>query len=367
MMGPFDSFIEKEIFEQPESVLNTMRGRVDFAKKTIKLNILEENRHIAHCRRIVFVACGSSYNSCIAARQQLEKISDIPIMIEHGSDLLERDMPVFRDDCCVFVSRSGETEDTIQALRYCRKFGAVLIAVTNTLDSTITKESDADINLNAKPEIGESTKTYTSQVLILILFACMLGKEKLPKTRMIAEIVEGLNVLSDIVKDCLKLAPQVKKIAKKYMKVKSCLVIGGGPHTATCLEASLKIKKLSLIHTEGLQSGDLKYSHLDLVNENVLVIIVITECRSFSKTINALHQVLGKKAKPVVITDCKSKLGNVDALDVVEIPSIIECLQPIAAIVPLQLLSVYLAKCRGVPLPNDIVKFTRTPEIRDDR
>ncbi|KII60673.1 Glutamine--fructose-6-phosphate aminotransferase [isomerizing] 2 [Thelohanellus kitauei] len=354
MKGSYDSFVEKDIFEQPESVLNTMRGRINYSNKTIRLGGVENHKYINRCRRIIFIACGSSYNSCIAARQQLEILSELPIMIEHGSDMLEREMPVFRDDCCVFVSRSGQTEDTVNALRYCKKPGALLMGITNSVGSIIARETECGIHLNAKNEFGISTKTYSSQVVALILFACVLGEEKLPKIKKIGEIIDGTIGLVDAIKDCLKLAPRINEIAKKYVGIHSCFVVGSGVHTATCLEGALKIKTLSLIHSEGIQAGDLKYTHLDLVDENVLVIIVITDCRSFPKTVDAFHQVLRKKAKPLIITDCKSKLANVDSFDVLEIPHIIDCLQPISAIIPLQLLALYLAKHRGVPMGFDM-------------
>ncbi|KII66148.1 Glutamine--fructose-6-phosphate aminotransferase [isomerizing] 2 [Thelohanellus kitauei] len=270
MKGSYGSFVEKDIFEQPESVLNTMRGRVNYSNKTIRLGGLENHKHINRCRRIIFVACGSSFHSCIASRQQLEVLSEIPIMIEHGSDMLEREMPVSREDCCVFVSRSGQTEDTVNALRYCKKFGALLVGITNSVGSSVARETDCGIHLNAKNEFGISTKTYSSQIVALILFACMLGEEKIPKIQKISEIIDGLKVLVDVINDCLKLAPRVDELTKKYIGIHSCLVVGGGVHTATCLEGALKVKTLSLIHSEGIQAGDLKYTHLDLVDENIV-------------------------------------------------------------------------------------------------
>ncbi|KII74867.1 Glutamine--fructose-6-phosphate aminotransferase [isomerizing] 2 [Thelohanellus kitauei] len=360
MKGSFDTFMEKEIFEQPESLVNTMRGRVNFKDKTIKLGGLQHHlRHIARCRRIVFIACGTSYYSCIAIRQLMEELTEIPIMIELASDLLDREMPVFRDDVCVFVSQSGETADTLNALRYCKNFGAILMGVTNVVGSTISRETECGVHLNAGPEIGvASTKAYSSQIVALILFACMLGEDKVTKTHKIVEIIDALRQLPSVIKECLKLSPKIEEIARKYVNSKSCLVIGRGNHSATCLEGALKVKELSYIHSEGIQSGELKHGPLALVDENMLILIVVTDCKVFAKTVSALQQIMARKALPIIITDCKSKIEGIDGLDALEIPHTIDCLQVIPAIIPLQLLSLHLAKLRGfdVDCPRNLAK-----------
>lgn len=350
MKGSFDTYMEKEIFEQPESLVNTMRGRVNFETKTIKLGGLQSHlKHILRCRRIIFIACGTSYYSCLAVRQLMEELTEISIMIELSSDLVDRDMPIFRDDVCVFVSQSGETADTISALNYCKQFGPLLMGITNVVGSSLSRLTDCGIHLNAGPEIGvASTKAYTSQIVAIILFACLLAEDRISKRPRITEIIDALSKLPSTVEKCLKLSSKVKKIAEKYHDSKSCLVVGRGNHSATCFEGALKVKEISYIHSEGILSGELKHGPLALVDENLLIITIVTKCKIFPKTINALEQILSRRASPLVITDCADMIHQDNILDILEIPHVIDCLQVIPAVIPLQLLSLYLAKMRGL-------------------
>ncbi|KAF1744058.1 hypothetical protein MXB_5633, partial [Myxobolus squamalis] len=189
-------------------------------------------------------------------------------------------------------------------------------------------------------------------------FACLLGSDRTSKSSRIAEIISGLAQLAEVVKECLKLSDQVKEIAKRYFTVKSCLLVGRGNHSATCLEGALKVKEIPYIHSEGILSGELKHGPLALVDANMLIITVVTDCRIFPKCINALQQILARQARPVIITDCFDKIDVEDSVDVLKIPHTIDCLQAIPAIIPLQLLSLYLAKLRGhdVDCPRNLAK-----------
>merc|ERR1711976_34929 len=177
MKGSYECYMQKEIMEQPESVVNTMRGRVDFETRKVTLGGLTDHlEDIRRCRRIIMIACGTSYHSAVATRQLLEELSEVPVMVELASDFLDRQTPIFRDDVCFFISQSGETADTLMALRYCKKRGALLVGITNTVGSSISRETDCGSHVNAGPEIGvASTKAYTSQFIALVMFALMMS------------------------------------------------------------------------------------------------------------------------------------------------------------------------------------------------
>jgi glucosamine--fructose-6-phosphate aminotransferase (isomerizing) len=172
MKGNHKYFMQKEIFEQPESVVNTMRGRVAYDQLKVTLGGIKDYlTEIRRCRRLMFIACGTSYHSAVATRQLLEELTELPVMVELASDFLDRNTPIFRDDVCFFISQSGETADTILALRYCKQRGALIVGVTNTVGSSISRESHCGIHINAGPEIGvASTKAYTSQFISLVMF-----------------------------------------------------------------------------------------------------------------------------------------------------------------------------------------------------
>lgn len=183
MKGNYKYFMQKEIFEQPDSVVNTMRGRVNYDQLKVNLGGIKDYvSEIRRCRRLMFIACGTSYHSAVATRQLLEELTELPVMVELASDFLDRNTPVFRDDVCFFISQSGETADTILALRYCKQRGALIVGITNTVGSSISRESHCGIHINAGPEIGvASTKAYTSQFISLVMFGLVMCEDSISK------------------------------------------------------------------------------------------------------------------------------------------------------------------------------------------
>ena len=239
MKGKFDHFMQKEIFEQPESVINTMRGRLDVENKTVTLGGLKQYiSTIRRCRRIIFIACGTSYHSCMAVRGAFEELVDIPIAVELASDFLDRQAPVFRDDTCVFVSQSGETADSLMALRYCLERGALTVGIVNVVGSSISLLTHCGVHINAGPEIGvASTKAYTSQFVAMIMFALYLSEDRASKKQRHKEIIEGLAQVSEQFKHILKLNDPIKALCHKFFKgQKSLLLLGRGSQFSTALE-----------------------------------------------------------------------------------------------------------------------------------
>lgn len=241
MKGNYDYFMQKEIFEQPESVVNTMRGRVRFDGQSIVLGGIKDYiPEIKRCRRLMLIGCGTSYHSAVATRQLLEELTELPVMVELASDFLDRNTPIFRDDVCFFISQSGETADTLMALRYCKQRGALIVGITNTVGSSICRESHCGVHINAGPEIGvASTKAYTSQFISLVMFALVMSEDRLSLQQRRQEILQGLSKLGEQIREVLKLDSKVQELAKDLYQHKSLLIMGRGYNFATCLEGAL--------------------------------------------------------------------------------------------------------------------------------
>eukprot|EP01121_Diplochlamys_sp_Union-15-3_P021293 TRINITY_DN8590_c0_g1_i1.p1 TRINITY_DN8590_c0_g1~~TRINITY_DN8590_c0_g1_i1.p1 ORF type:complete len:681 (+),score=112.65 TRINITY_DN8590_c0_g1_i1:120-2162(+) len=358
--GGYDHYMQKEIFEQKESVFNSIRGRVNFVTNSIHLGGLKSHiTSINRCRRIIFIACGTSYHSALATRQLVEELTDLPVSVELASDFMDRNVPIFRDDTCIFISQSGETADTLNALQYCRGRGSLCVGITNTVSSAIARLTDCGVFLNAGPEIGvASTKAYTSQVIAILLIALQLGQDKVSTFQRRQEIVEGLKSLSSKVEKVLELNNTMKKIAEQLKDAKSILLLGRGFQYATALEGALKIKELAYIHAEGIVSGELKHGPLALIDDSMPMIIVATRDKLWDKVQNALHQVLSRKKNPIVITTEGDTEVSQQVSQTIQVPQTVDCLQGVINVIPLQLLAYHLALLRGhnVDQPRHLAK-----------
>jgi len=360
MKGNYSSFMQKEIFEQPESVVNTMRGRINFEKEEVTLGGIKTFApEIRRCRRLLLIGCGTSYHSAIASRQLLEELTELPVMVDLASDFLDRSTPIFRDDVCFFISQSGETADTLMALRYCKGRGALIVGITNTVGSTICRESHCGIHVNAGPEIGvASTKAYTSQVLSLTMFALVMSEDRISLAPRRSEIIQGLKQLPDLIKQTLALDDKVLAIAKDLWEKKSLLIMGRGFNFATCLEGALKVKELTYMHSEGIQAGELKHGPLALVDSTCPIIMIIMRDNVFTKCMNALQQVTAREGKPIIICEQGDKETMEFSTSCLEIPKSVDALQGILTVIPMQLLSYHLAVLRGcnVDCPRNLAK-----------
>ncbi|KAI6380795.1 glutamine--fructose-6-phosphate transaminase (isomerizing) [Pyricularia grisea] len=361
MKGKFEHFMQKEIFEQPESVVNTMRGRLDIENKKVTLGGLRSYiSTIRRCRRIIFIACGTSYHSCMAVRGIFEELAEIPIAVELASDFLDRQAPVFRDDTCVFVSQSGETADSLMALRYCLERGALTVGIVNVVGSSISLLTHCGVHVNAGPEIGvASTKAYTSQFIAMVMFALSLSEDRASKIARREEIMEGLSKISDQIKEVLKQDQVIKDLCSKTFKdQKSLLLLGRGSQFSTALEGALKIKEISYLHCEAVMSGELKHGVLALVDENLPIIMILTRDNIFKKSLNAYQQVVARGGKPIVICNPADEEFGANDAEKIEIPKTVDCLQGILNVIPLQLISYWLAVMEGlnVDFPRNLAK-----------
>lgn len=360
MKGNYDYFMQKEIFEQPESVVNTMRGRVQYDQMKVVLGGIKDYlSEIRRCRRLIFIACGTSYHSAVATRQLLEELTELPVVVELASDFLDRSTPIFRDDVCFFISQSGETADTLLALRYCKQRGALIVGITNTVGSSISRESHCGIHINAGPEIGvASTKAYTSQFISLVMFGLVMCEDSVSKKERHDEIIRGLRDLPGQIKQVLNLEKEIDELSKTLYKEKSLLLMGRGFNYATCLEGALKVKELTYMHSEGILAGELKHGPLAMVEPSMPILMVVMDDPVKQKCLNAYQQVHARGGNPVLI--CNDSDTEILSLGhrTIAIPKTVDCLQGILSVIPLQLLSYQIAVLRGydVDCPRNLAK-----------
>ncbi|KAJ1340451.1 hypothetical protein BSLG_004970 [Batrachochytrium salamandrivorans] len=321
---------EGEIYEQPESVVNTMRGRINFDNGTVNLGGLNAFlATIRRCRRIVFNACGTSFHSCLATRATFEELTEIPVSVELASDFLDRER------------------------------GALCVGVTNTVGSSISRETHCGVHINAGPEIGvASTKAYTSQYIALILMALQLSADRISLAARRKNIIDDLHELPRYIKETLALDDELRILAKDtLLKEKSLLIMGRGYQHATCLEGALKIKEVSYMHSEGILAGELKHGPLALIDENMPVILIMTKDSLYPKVQSALQQVTARRGQPIIICNTNDTSLS-DEFRTIQVPQLVDCLQGIINIIPLQLLSYHLAVMHGVDVdfPRNLAK-----------
>lgn len=329
MKGNYEYFMQKEIFEQPESAINTMRGRVNFKNQTITLGGIKDYiPEIKRCRRLMLIGCGTSYHSAVATRQLLEELTELPVMVELASDFLDRGTPIFRDDVCFFISQSGETADTLMALRYCKQRGALIVGITNTVGSSICRESHCGVHINAGPEIGvASTKAYTSQFISLVMFGLVMSEDRISLQQRRLEIIDGLSKLDQQIRKVLELDEKVLALAKDLYRFKSLLIMGRGFNFATCLEGALKVKELTYMHSEGIMAGELKHGPLALVDELMPVLMIVLRDPVYTKCMNALLQVKARACHPILICEENDTETMSHSARSLEVPRTVDCLQ----------------------------------------
>lgn len=362
MKGPYSHFMQKEIFEQPESTFNTMRGRIDFQNHIVTLGGLKSwLPTIRRCRRIIMIACGTSYHSCLATRSIFEELTEIPVSVELASDFLDRRSPVFRDDTCIFVSQSGETADSLLALQYCLERDAITVGVVNSVGSSISRQTHCGVHINAGPEIGvASTKAYTSQFIALNMIALSLSDDRVSKVNRRHEIMDGLEKIPEQIKKVLLLEEKIKKLCTEELaNQRSLLLLGRGYQFASALEGALKIKEISYMHSEGVLAGELKHGVLALVDDQLPIIAFATRDSLFPKVMSAIEQVTARAGRPIIVRNEGDESINIEnTMATLEVPLTVDCLQGLLNIIPLQMMSYWLAVNKGVDVdfPRNLAK-----------
>ncbi|XP_018652568.1 family C44 unassigned peptidase (C44 family) [Schistosoma mansoni] len=347
MKGNYDYFMQKEIFEQPESVLNTMRGRIKFDMNTVKLGGLAEHLSaIRRCRRLIFIGCGTSYHSAVAGVIWLVQ-----------RDLLNRHLQIVLKGHLSQELEYYETEIGNQCFRISGDSPLSLSKCSHmaTRIYSLCQESPTHCLLVAGVLF---TKAYTSQLIALVMFALVLSEDRISLQPKRIAIIEALSKLSDQIRSILKLDSTLQELAKTIYMKKSILVMGRGYNYATCLEGALKLKELTYMHAEGIMSGELKHGPLAMIDSESTIIMIITRDRLFKKTLNALSEIRARKGHPIVICSEGDSQVMADASFAIQIPETVDCLQSVLAVIPLQLISFHIAVQRGldVDCPRNLAK-----------
>ena len=355
--GTFEHFMLKEIYEQPRAIRETIGTRLNGAQVNFEdLNFTKE--YLEGINKIYIVACGTAMHAGIAAKNTFEKLCKIPVEVDIASEFRYRDPLIDEKTLTIYISQSGETADTIAALKLAKQKGAKTLAISNVIGSSITREADYSIYTHAGPEIAvASTKAYTCQVTILTLiaiyFAEILGRADNDK---ITAIKEDILKLPSKIEEILKNISEVKKFAKKVYKERDMFFLGRGVDYAVSLEGSLKLKEISYIHSEGYASGELKHGPIALIDTGITVIAIITDENLVEKSLSNVQEVITRGAKILVVTN--QNLENKGFENIVNIPEISTEISPILSIVPLQLLSYYISKEKGLDVdkPRNLAK-----------
>jgi len=357
----YDTFMLKEIFEQPESITNTFRGRIIPEEGKIKfggLNITDDE--LKSVKRIIISACGTAYYACLIGEYIIENLTEIPTEVEYASEFRYK-KPVISKDCLfIAVTQSGETTDTLFALREAKNLGAKSLGICNVVGSTIAREVDGGIYLHSGPEIGvASTKAFTSMIVAQYLFgiylAQLVGKVDVEKGK---ELISELQKIPDAVKEILKLDDKIKEIAAKYDKNRNFLYLGRGNNFPIALEGALKLKEISYIHAEGYPAAEMKHGPIALIDDNMPVVFIATKDKVYEKIMSNIQEVKARHGKVIAVANEGDTEISKVADDVIYIPKTIDLLNPILTIIPLQLLAYHIAqrKCCDVDKPRNLAK-----------
>ena len=347
--GGYDHFMLKEIYEQPQSIKDSMRGRISISKSKVALGgILDYEEKLINAKRLIFVACGTSWHAGLVGEYLLEEIARIPVEVEYASEFRYRNPIISEDDFVIAISQSGETADTLAALKLAKERGATLMGICNVVGSSISRETDCGSYTHAGPEIGvASTKAFTAQVTILTLMALMIGRRKgtITNERFNRLLVE-MKAIPDKLKTVLKENDLIEKIAKIYYQSTNALYLGRGINFPLALEGALKLKEISYIHAEGYPAAEMKHGPIALIDEEMPVFVIATKDSSYEKIVSNIQEVKARKGKIIAIVTQGDKEVKKIADHYIEIPKCDELLVPLLATVPLQLLSYHIALLR---------------------
>jgi len=356
--GNFEHFMLKEIFEQPSTVLNSLRGRV-LPEGTAKLNGLNlVTPELRRIERIIIAACGTSFYAAKVGEYLIEELSGIPVEVEYASEFRYRN-PIVTDKTLVFViSQSGETADTLAALREAKQKGATVLGICNVVGSSIARETDGGVYLHAGPEIGvASTKAFTSQVTVLTLIALLLGRMRRTSADEGMKICKALAKIPEQIKEILELNDQIRGIAKEFKDCSNFLFLGRGYNYPVAMEGALKLKEISYIHAEGYPAAEMKHGPIALIDANMPTVVIAPTDSLFDKVLSNMQEVKARGGRIIAITDAGADLGKL-ADFVITIPKTLHMLTPLLAVVPLQLLAYHVAVMRGcdVDTPRNLAK-----------
>ncbi len=359
--GGYDHFMLKEIFEQPECLTNCMRGRVNVESNHVTLSaLIDYRRQLLQAKRIVIVACGTSWHAGLIGKQIIEQLCRVPVEVEYASEFRYRNPVVGRGDIVMAISQSGETADTLAAVQLAKEKGAFIYGVCNAIGSSIPRATDTGTYIHVGPEIGvASTKAFTGQVTVLTMFALALAEAKGTVGREeYLRIVRGLSEIPVKIREVLQTNGRVADLARTFTYAHNFLYLGRGYSYPVALEGALKLKEISYIHAEGYPAAEMKHGPIALIDSDMPVVVIATHNAMYEKVLSNIQEIKARQGRVIALVskgdDTIAKIAD----EVIELPDVMECLEPLVATIPLQLLAYHVAVCKGknVDQPRNLAK-----------
>lgn len=359
--GGYPHFMLKEIFEQPECITNCMRGRINVEANHVTLSaVIDYRKQLLAAKRIVIVACGTSWHAGLIGKQIIENLCRIPVEVEYASEFRYRNPVVGEGDVVIAISQSGETADTLAAVELAKRQGAFIYGICNAIGSSIPRATNTGSYIHVGPEIGvASTKAFTGQVTVLTMFALALGKEKgmVPEADY-QEIVKELSEIPAKMKEVLKLNERIADLSRTFTYARNFLYLGRGFSYPVALEGALKLKEISYIHAEGYPAAEMKHGPIALIDSDMPVVVIATHNNMYEKVLSNIQEIKARKGRVIALVskgdDTIAKIAD----EVIELPDTLECLEPLIATIPLQLMAYHVAVCKGknVDQPRNLAK-----------
>jgi len=358
--GGYEHFMLKEIMEQPESTRQALAGRLDMREGQIRLGGLQDiSRQLAQTKRIILTGCGTAWHAGIVGEFLFEDLAKIPAEVEYASEFRYRNPIIEENTAVIAISQSGETADTLAAIREAKEKGATALGIVNAVGSTIARETDAGVYLHAGPEIGvASTKAFTSQIVIEVMIALSVARKRYMGQGEMRRYMEELQAIPDKMERILEQSDAIREIAAAHCHRENWLFLGRGYQYPIALEGALKLKEISYIHAEGLPAAEMKHGPIALINDGMPVVFIAPKCETYEKVLGNIEEVRARKGKIIAVaTEGDTQIANFSD-HVIYVPDTLEALQPLLTVIPLQLLSYHAALIRGcdVDKPRNLAK-----------
>lgn len=359
--GGYPHFMLKEIFEQPECLTNCMRGRINVEATNVTLSaVIDYKERLLAAKRIIIVACGTSWHAGLIGKQIIESLCRIPVEVEYASEFRYRNPVVTDNDVVIAISQSGETADTLAAVKLAKQHGAFIYGICNAIGSSIPRATDTGSYIHVGPEIGvASTKAFTGQVIVLTMLALALAKEKHTIDEDVyTKIVKGLSNIPEKMEETLKLNDRISRLSRIFTYARNFLYLGRGYSYPVALEGALKLKEISYIHAEGYPAAEMKHGPIALIDSDMPVVVIATRNAMYEKVLSNIQEIKARKGKVFALVSKGDETISKIADEVIELPDTEECLEPLLATIPLQLLAYHIAVCKGknVDQPRNLAK-----------
>lgn len=359
--GGYPHFMLKEIFEQPECLTNCMRGRINVEATNVTLSaVIDYKERLLAAKRIIIVACGTSWHAGLIGKQIIESLCRIPVEVEYASEFRYRNPVVTDNDVVIAISQSGETADTLAAVKLAKQHGAFIYGICNAIGSSIPRATDTGSYIHVGPEIGvASTKAFTGQVNVLTMLALALAKEKHTIDEDVyTKIVKGLSNIPEKMEETLKLNDRISRLSRIFTYARNFLYLGRGYSYPVALEGALKLKEISYIHAEGYPAAEMKHGPIALIDSDMPVVVIATRNAMYEKVLSNIQEIKARKGKVIALVSKGDETISKIADEVIELPDTEECLEPLLATIPLQLLAYHIAVCKGknVDQPRNLAK-----------